>query len=194
MGGNDMISVWPVYSLPNRLMAPKKIRKLFSGSKIDDSKVEHYFDRVLGFQKHNADGASRQQLIQRCKTGDQLQLKFNENNSGHHEAIWVCNSMGQALGFLAERMVPDILMKSKSGFHYAAYVAGTLWGNNKISEFVVVIVEAKPSATSANMVRYLPSIDLRGSRPRLDGKNLKNIFVLAILIFIFAYFLSVSGV
>ncbi len=189
-----MISVWPVYSLPNRLMAPKNIRKLFSGSKIDDSKVGHYFDRVLSIQKHNADSTSRQQLIQRCKTGDQLQLKFNENNRGPHEAIWVCNSMGQALGFLAERMVPDILMKSKSGFQYAAYVAGTLWGKNKISEFVVVIVEAKPSATSANMAKYLPSIDLRGSRPRLDGKNVKNILVLAILIFIFGYFLFFSRV
>ena len=189
-----MISVWPVYSLPNRLMAPKKIRKLFSSSKIDDSKVEHYFDRVLGIQKHNANGASRQQLIQRCKPGDQLQLKFNENNSGHHEAIWVCNTMGQVLGFLAERMVPDILMKSRSGFHYAAYVAGTLLGKNKISEFVVVIVEAKPSATSANMASYLPSINLPGSRPLLYNKKIKNIVVLIVLIFILGYFLSVSGV
>jgi len=60
----------------------------------------HFFLQVHGIYHRNSDGSSRQKIIRSCFPGEVLQLVPEPDNSHDPDAIKVCRSSGEQLGYL----------------------------------------------------------------------------------------------
>jgi len=86
--------------------------------------------QVVGVEKRNDDGSSRQALLKGCKRGEQLQLVRDYGNRQNKNAVMVCRVGGRQIGYLsswiAEQVAQDI-DKGKSVVAMVATVSGGGW-------------------------------------------------------------------
>ena len=64
--------------------------------------IKHFFTKVVGVTHRNDDGTSRQAIIRRCSQLEQLDLVRQKDNPHDPNAMMVCQSSGEQLGYLSE--------------------------------------------------------------------------------------------
>jgi hypothetical protein len=79
-----------------------------------------YFAQVHGITHKNADGTSRQDIIEGCREGEELALVPEPTNRFDRDAVKVCRANGEQLGYWAAdgRMAGDLA----SGWTYRVTV------------------------------------------------------------------------
>lgn len=79
-----------------------------------------FFAQVHGITHKNADGTSRQDIIDRCREGEELALVPEPTNRFDPDAVKVCRKNGEQLGYWAAdgRMAGDLA----SGWTYRVTV------------------------------------------------------------------------
>lgn len=94
-----------------KLVVGEPVKK--ESTKVDPSslKVEReFFTKVVGVTFGNDDGSSRQEIISKCKEGDDVIFR-PISMKGHPEAIGVFTAGGKQLGFLDAELATELREK-----------------------------------------------------------------------------------
>lgn len=69
---------------------------------------KHFYVRVAGVSRLNADGSSRQALIRRCEPFDRVCLRREPKNPVDPNAVAVLNAAGEQLGYLSRETAVQV--------------------------------------------------------------------------------------
>ena len=123
--------------------------------------VRHFFTKVVGVTYDNDDGTSRQAIIARCQTLEELVLDHDEGNVYDANAVKVCRENGEQLGHLGAELAEEIVGMSGRGWTYAAFIAAiTGGGSQPIYGVNLLIVASQPGVSAEEAQRYVDGIDL----------------------------------
>jgi hypothetical protein len=67
-----------------------------------------FFSKIAGVSQENADGRSRQAIVERCHLGERLILKLEPGNGNDEIAVKVLRENGEHLGYLRERPTAEL--------------------------------------------------------------------------------------
>lgn len=101
-----------------------------------------YLQSVHGESFANADGNRRQDILKRCKSGDEIDLVPEPDNPFDHNAIAVrLVKTGEQLGYLPSVDAARMLADNKRGWKYAPFIFRVIGGTReKRSRGVVLVI------------------------------------------------------
>jgi hypothetical protein len=81
-------------------------------TKRDDGSQPYYvqplYTNIVGVTKKNPDGTDRQELLKKCKEGQELALVLDPDNPYDKNAIKICTLAGHQLGWIAKEDTTEI--------------------------------------------------------------------------------------
>ncbi|MEQ1903462.1 MAG: HIRAN domain-containing protein [Pirellulaceae bacterium] len=122
----------------------EELRKIREAEYVRNLRLRHDFGKVAGVTFPNDDGSERQDIIKRCKPGEQLILRHDKYNEYSEVAIQVLRTNGEQLGHVPEYLADSLFMEIENGYNIAAFlknVTGGTWDKpTRGANFVVFIV------------------------------------------------------
>lgn len=91
-------------------------------------RLRHTFAKVAGVTFPNDDGSERQQIIRRCKAGEQLVLRHQPDNAYSEFAIQVLRKNGQQIGHAPEYLAEWICNELRSGYRAVGVIRNITGG------------------------------------------------------------------
>jgi HIRAN domain len=149
----------------------------------EDSNVRHFHTKIVGVTHENADGTDRQAVIRKCRLFENLALDHEEDNPHDPNAVRVCRTNWQQLGYLNAGLAEEIVEKSGRGYTFAVFIKDLTGGQKGQSVGVnLLIVQAEPGVSVRDVKKYLKKLirddpELRGMK--LKGGCAGKIFALA---------------
>ena len=70
--------------------------------------------KVSGVSQHNDDGISRQEILQKCEIGEELELKHSSFKQGVY-GIKIFRKNGEQIGWVSRKLAPDVVGWLKDG-------------------------------------------------------------------------------
>ena len=151
-----------------------------------DSRVRHFHTKIVGVTHENSDGTDRQHVIRRCGLFENLALDREEDNPHDSNAVRVCRTDGQQLGYLNSGLAEEIVEKSARGYHFAVFIKNLTGGKKGQAVGVnLLIIQAEPGVSTSRVKNYLKRL-IRDD-PELRGMRVKSgcggkLFALGILL------------
>ena len=135
----------------------------------NERSVRHFFTKVVGTTYKNADGSSRQEIIDMLLTGEKLELENEDDNPVDPNAVAVHSECGQ-VGYLSRSLAEQVLQGSDQGKRYMVFVK-EITGEPPRHGVNLLVIVAEPEATREFISsRMKPICDeaLPGYRIELD--------------------------
>ncbi len=128
--------------------------------KTNEYDITHFFTRVVEVTSDNEDGTRRQQIIQKCKRYEPLDLVPDPENSS---AIRVRRTNGEHIGTLPADQGEWVHEKLQVGYSVGAYITNITggYGNKKILGANLIVVVAEPGMSNTAVQNYLTHMDLQ---------------------------------
>ncbi len=153
--------------------------------------LEHFFGNVTGLSLHNGDGTRRQDIIPRCRVGEQLVLEHECDHPLDVNAVRVLRQNGEQIGYLEQVFADQVVLGTAKGQKFHAAIAGIGRPHLRAPYGVALLIVASDSDVSdAEVDRYVREI-LRRDRPsatavarRAHGRPLVDWLLLRMLIVI----------
>jgi hypothetical protein len=122
----------------------------------------HYFTKVMGVSRNNANGCSRQRILAGCNQWEKLSLFHEENNPVDKNAVQVLRGDGQQIGYLDARLAADIIKRSEQKTRFAVFVSNITGGTRTkpLMGCNLLIVEVPDGLTDQDAQRYTNTITL----------------------------------
>src|SRR3954462_1757785 len=93
--------------------------------------IRHFYTKIAGVTHRNDDRSDRQKIIQKCQLFEQLLLDHEEDNPHDPNAIRVCRTNGQQLGYLNSGLASEIASKAKKGYRFGVFIKNITGGRKK---------------------------------------------------------------
>lgn len=92
-------------------------------------RIRHSFAKVAGVTFPNDDGSERQDIIRRCKRGEQLILRHDAYNAHSLFATQVVRANGEQLGHVPEYLAERICGETEDGYNTVCVITGITGGS-----------------------------------------------------------------
>lgn len=138
------------------------------------SRMRHVFAKVAGVTFPNTDGSERQEIIGRCKVGEQLILRHDVGNEYSSLAIQVLRENGEQLGHAPEYLAEQIHGEIEVGYQAIGVLKNLTGGSRdkptRGANFVVFF--SVRDVTSSELQQYADGVFASEGAGRLRQLNL----------------------
>jgi hypothetical protein len=140
--------------------------------------IRHIATKVAGASQRNADGSARQTLIAKVRQGERLVLVPEPDNPYDANALKICRSTGEQLGYLNRDLAAEVAPKSQGDKRYVPYAIEVTGGGERHYGLNLMLVVADTQDSDEMIAGYVQGV-LEGERrhQRREEREMRTVRV-----------------